>query len=542
MNIILSLQKNILHSLRSCIEKNINRILLLLIGLTILINAQSQADKRLVLADKYFAAGDYFTAAGLYEQFLNPDAKQKMPTGFPLNSKKNSQGKTGKQVNECDILYKQAESYRLSNYWLQASAGYKKCFEKDSVKFASALYWYAVCQRNITNYRTAEESITLFLNTYAAGNPYQQAAKQELETLQFIKSQSARPDTILYHIQKINAYEKEKGIFAPVAIKGNQFMITSTQADSVVKAGINPFHNRLFYTTLTDGNLQNTEPVNIDSIDASLNQGAASISANGNHLYFTQWKKEKGQTISAVYYSTKKENGWSEPVLLTSVNQQGYNSKQPFCTADGKYLFFASDRYGGYGNFDIWYAPLQTDGTAGEPVNAGAALNTTGNEQAPFYHSSSNTLVFSSDRTPGTGGYDLYTSKGWETEWKTPENMGHPVNSSRDDLYFFAPEKETLPNKAIFSSDRGSECCLETYAISKSSKRKMITGVIQDCRNNEPVDGANVIMKDASGKSITTTTGNDGTYHFELTSDVNQQQLFISKELYKEKTTGITVA
>ena len=541
MNIILSIQSNI-YFLQSCIAKTIGRGLLLLIGCITWGQVQSQTDKRLVLADQYFAAGDYFTAAGLYEQFLNPGSKQKAFTGFPLNSKKNRQGLTGSQVSKLDILYKQAESYRLANYWPQASAKYKECFEKDAAKYAAGLYWYAVCQRSIANYAVAKESINTFLTAYGAGNPYQQAAQQELQTLQFTKSQVARPDSILYNIEKINVSSGTgKGIFAPAAITANQFLITSTQADSVVNPGVNPFHNRLFYTTLADGIMQNYLPVNIEGVDATLNQGAASISANGNYLYFTQWKKEKGQAISSIYYSVKKENGWSNPFLLPTINQETYNSKQPFCSADGNYLFFASDKPGGSGQFDIWYAPLQPDGTTGEPVNAGAAINTAGNEQAPFYHHSSNTLIFSSDRTTGMGGYDLYTSKGWKTEWKTPENMGHPVNSSRDDLYFFASQKETLLNKAIVSSDRGSECCLETYVISKMPKKKMVAGIIRDCRNNEPLSDAEVVMKDAAGKTLRTTTGNDGKYKFELTSDVNQQELFVSKELYKEKTGGITV-
>ena len=539
---ILSLQKSNILSSQSFIAKSIvNRFLLLLIGCSLLLTAQSQTDNRLQLADQYFAAGDYFTAADLYEQFLNPPAKEKQPTGFPLNSKKGRMGQTGKQASKLDILYKQAESYRLANYWQQASARYKECFEKDSLRYAAGLYWYAACQRSMGSYAVAEESVKDYLTTYT-GNPYQQAAQRELETIQFIKSEVTRPDSVLYHIQKINtSFGTEKGIFSPIAVIGNKFLITSTQADSVIKTGINPFHNRLFYSTLAEGGMQNLEPVTIEGMDATLNQATGSISANGNYLYFTQWKKEKGQTISSIYFSTKKENGWSNPVLLPLVNQETYNSKQPFCSADGNYLFFASDRPGGSGQFDIWYATLQTDGSTAEPVNAGAIVNTTANEQAPFYHNNTNTLVFSSDRKPGMGGYDLFTSKGWQTDWKAPENMGHPVNSSRDDLYFFATEKETLLSNAIISSDRGSDCCLETYTISKMPKKKMITGIVRDCRNEEPVADAEVIVKDSKGKSYRMMTGVDGTYKFELVGDVNQQELFTSKDLYKEKTAGITV-
>ena len=162
------------------------------------------------------------------------------------------------------------------------------------------------------------------------------------------------------------------------------------------------------------------------------------------------------------------------PTLLPLVNLEGYNSKQPFCSADGKYLFFSSDRPGGFGQFDIWYAVIREGGTIAEPVNAGPSLNSAVNEQAPFYHNSSNTLVFSSDRMPGMGGFDLFSAKGKEMQWSAPENMGHPINSSRDDLYFFAAEKGSLLNKAIISSDRGSDCCLETYTVTKTAKEQNV--------------------------------------------------------------------
>ncbi len=543
MKTILSQQKNNIQSLQfSAVKVIAKRVMLLFIGCALLTQAQSQADKRLVLADQYFADGEYFTAAGLYGQFLNPVVKAKAPSNFPLNSKKNTEGRTGNGVSRLDIILKQADSYRLANYWPEASALYKECFEKDAAKYAAAIYWYAVCQRSLGNYTVAEESVNRFLNDYGAGNGYKQSADKEQKTLQFIKSQLARPDSVLYRVRKINAdFGGENGIFAPVATMANQYMITSTEADSVVATGINPYHNRLFYTTLAGSSFQNMQAVTIEALDAALNQGAANISANGKYLYLTQWKKENGRVLSSVYYSVKKENGWSQPILLSSINQTGYSSKQPFCTADSKYLFFASDRKGGSGNFDIWYAPLQSDGTTGTPINAGTVLNTEGNEQSPFYHSTNNTLVFSSDRMPGMGGYDLFTAKGWETQWQAPENLGYPVNSSRDDLYFFASENGGLLNNAIINSDRGAECCLAVYSVSKSPKKKMSTGAILDCRDNQPVAGAEVVMNDASGRTLKAITGEDGKYKFDITGEVMQGQLSITKEKYNDKTQDIAV-
>lgn len=536
MNIIQYLQKFIPAL---CYGKN--KILLLLAGFICFQQVQGQTDKNYVLAEQYFAAGEYLTAAGLYEQFLHPPVKKNTGGDFPLFANRHSGTSAAKTINKLDVLYKQAESYRLANYWPQASARYKECFEKDRLKYATALYWYATSQRSIGNYDEAEQSLNSFLNI-AGDDPLQPQAKKELETLQVIRQQLARPDSVLYSVQKISTqFSGEKGAYAPIIHTGDRLLLTSAVPDSVVKKDINPYHNRIFLSNLSEGSIQNIKPVEIEGLDISSHQGAASLSADGRYLYFTQWKKENGKNISAIYYSTKKGSGWSSPVLLPLVNQENFNSKQPFCTADGKYLFFASDRPGGSGEFDIWWAPLQTGGTTGEPVNAGSAMNTSADEQSPFYHASSHTLVFSSNRSAGMGGYDLYTAKGNEKNWEQPVNMGHPVNSSRDDLYFYAPSNGSLLSKAMISSDRGSDCCLELYAISKSPKQKKLKGHILDCRTNERITGAEVILKNANGDSIVASTAADGSYEFDITASMNDPQLLVRKTLYKESTEPLRV-
>ena len=206
--------------------------------------SSAQADKRLALADQYFAAGEYYTAAGLYGQFLSAAVTAKTPSDFVLNSKRNTEGRTGTYKNKTEILFKQAESYRLSNYWKEAAALYKESFQKDSVKYANALYWFAICQRSMGDYLAAEESISRFINEFSAGSPFQQAAMKEKEALKFIKAQLSRPDLSMYRLEKVSSFSgNEKGIFAPAGMS-SQLFITSTQADSI-GVGINPYHNRL---------------------------------------------------------------------------------------------------------------------------------------------------------------------------------------------------------------------------------------------------------------------------------------------------------
>ncbi len=136
MNTLQTIKKTKIKFLHYVVFKNTgNYFLLFILANIAIIQARAQADSRLLLADKYFSSGDYFTAAGLYEQFLHPPVKQKAPTGFPLNSKKNRTDVIGNNMSKYDILYKQAESYRMANYWQEAADRYKECFEADPEKY-----------------------------------------------------------------------------------------------------------------------------------------------------------------------------------------------------------------------------------------------------------------------------------------------------------------------------------------------------------------------------------------------------------------------
>jgi OmpA-OmpF porin, OOP family len=508
----------------------------LLIASAVFNLAPAQSVKNLTLADEYYASGEYLTAAGLYQQYLHPPVKKIASGNFPLNSKK-SAGALGHFHDKTDIVYKQAESYRLANYWSQALGLYQQCFQKDSSTFASALYWMAVCERSLGNYASAEEKLRLYLLN--AGE-YKAEAEKEKINIQFIKSQLVRPDSILYHVQKTEV-PGNGGSYAFTKGLDNHFLLTGTQADSVTQDGINPVHNRIFNSSFSNGKIENLTSFKIEGINTAFNQGTATLSADGNYIYFTQWSKENGKTVSSIYYATKKGNAWVRPSLVTTLNQQGHNSQQPFCSADGKYLFFASDRRGGIGKMDIWYAPIQGNGKTGVPVNAGLVVNTTGNELAPFYQASSSTLIFASDRTPGMGGYDLFQSTGSENNWQAAENMGSPVNSSRDDIYFFAAENEDILGNAFISSDRGSECCLGIYNISKSEKKKILTGVIRDCENNQPIAGAEIILQDTAGTVLHGTTNEEGQYSFNLPLRTGQGQVSVIKEGYNQQVIPVKI-
>lgn len=504
------------------------------------VNAQRKEPSPLKLADDSFTAGNYYTAAKLYDQFLNPPKPKKEVSDFPLNSKHNQTTVLTGTTSRVAILYKQADAYRMANYYNEAAALYKECIEKDPLSFAGAWYWLAVCYHRLDNFTEAENAIIKYKGT--GDTKYSDQAEDISNSISFIHNQMQRKDSILFRVMKLSsAIINEKGLFAPVAAGSDQYFFTSTYTDSLKVNGINPYHNRLYKTALNGSTLQPLELINIESAE-TINQVTGSLSPDRNTLYFTQWTNENGKLLSSLFNSTRNGDSWSKPASLSILNISSSNNKHPFISADGNTIFFASDRSGGYGQFDIWYAPVNDDGSIGNAVNAGSAVNTAADEGTPFYHSSSNTLVFSSNKTGGMGGYDLYEAHGSIADgWQVAENIGYPLNSSRDDRYFIAQENKSLLADVLFSSDRGSSCCLETYMLNKAPKQKTVTGIVRNKRSMLPIAGAELSWTEPDGTTKKVITGSDGIYHFEL-EGIPEKQLTITRPTYKELSTGITIA
>ncbi len=105
-----------------------------------------------------------------------------------------------------------------------------------------------------------------------------------------------------------NSYER--GGFALVPISGEQYLVTSTKTDSGIAKGTNPHNSHLFQAVLKDDSLLQLTPVALPAPDLA-NQGAASISPDGNRVYFTQWQKVNGNTVSFIYVITKANGSYT---------------------------------------------------------------------------------------------------------------------------------------------------------------------------------------------------------------------------------------
>ena len=169
-------------------------------------------------------------------------------------------------------------------------------------------------------------------------------------------------------------------------------------------------------------------PLNSDE-----NEGAASISPDGKYLYFAKCNAKDGFGSCDIYRTKREGNAWSEPENLgENVNSSAWDS-QPSIASDGRTLFFASNRDGGFGQSDIWYSYLKDDGTWTKAKNAGNTINTAGMEISPFIHPSNSVLYFASDSLIGMGGMDIYYSKIIDGKFQTPINIGYPINTDKNE-------------------------------------------------------------------------------------------------------------
>ena len=160
------------------------------------------------------------------------------------------------------------------------------------------------------------------------------------------------------------------------------------------------------------------------------NEGAQAISPDGKVLVFTGCGHPGGFGNCDLYISYLNNGTWTRPVNMgENINTRGWES-QPAFSPDGNTLFFSSERDLGYGRRDIWYSERSPSGKWKTPVNLGAPVNTTSSEGSPFMAADNETLYFMSDGHPGMGGMDLFmTRRQGKDVWSTPVNLGYPINT-----------------------------------------------------------------------------------------------------------------
>ena len=227
----------------------------------------------------------------------------------------------------------------------------------------------------------------------------------------------------------------------------------------------------------------------------------------------------KEQMMLILHISRFRNNVWSEPIMI-NINQPDSWDSAPAFSPDGRTLYFASNRKGGYGGTDIYSAQMDTRGRFSRVRNLGPEINTPGNENFPYVAEDAK-LYFSSDEHPGYGGLDLFVVK--RANGKTSiENLGQPVNSTGDDFAIFL----FRPDRGFFTSNReGGKGDDDIYTfINEDPNLKVVNYYLQgitytrDKENKlQILPNTKVSMLDEKGEVMQDfVTGNDGKFLFRV--------------------------
>ncbi len=281
------------------------------------------------------------------------------------------------------------------------------------------------------------------------------------------------------------------------------------------------------------------EPLNTFS-----NEGAQSISADGTMLFFTSCEYERGKSAHGksfgscdIFVSHKTGSRWSMPENLGAQVNTKYWESQPSFSADGKTLYFASNRPGGKGKIDIWKTELQENNTWVKPINLGDSINTKEHDQSPYIHYDNKTLYFASNGHLGMGNQDLFLSrKDSSGIFGKAKNLGYPINTYDEEVSLTI---NTKGNKAYFASSKESEfggLDLFTFELTDENKPNQVTyvqGTVYSAESGKKLAAKIKLINLSSDSTIAQSISDSETGKFLICIPAGEDYAFnVSKEGY----------
>ncbi|MBX2972981.1 MAG: PD40 domain-containing protein [Flavobacteriales bacterium] len=246
-----------------------------------------------------------------------------------------------------------------------------------------------------------------------------------------------------------------------------------------------------------------TNAVNVGGpLNTLVHDATVGLSPDGSSMiiYRTQQNLVSGDLYEARMHARK----WQQPELMTTRINSEHHEPSASIAPGGQEIYFTSDRPGGYGGRDIYRIRRLPNGEWSLPLNLGPTVNTPYDEDAPFMHSDGTTLFFSSNGHNTMGGYDIFRTTLTDYDmngWAVPENMGYPLNTVNDDIYFcLSADGRT----GYFSSERaeglGMQDIYQVIFPNSQLDHMVVHGVVADA-NEDPLK-ARIILMDATGEEI----------------------------------------
>lgn len=431
------------------------------------------------------------------------------------------------------VTFQIAECYRIMGDLKKAEQQYlrleKKNYQKDNPMILFHL-------GSIYNLRGEYDMALKYYNNYKKRVPEDTRVDMRIEGCQKSKIWTENPTRYeVENFKKFNSKQDEWAVRWGNPDKQNQLIFTSNREGSVGK-GTDQWTGIAFSdlyksdkpkskNTAWPGEWSPITPLDESEVlNSGVNEGEASANKKGSSIYLTKCPQDKKVVYGCyIYQSQKKGKSWGEPTLV-ELGPDSFNYVHPFIMPDELTIYFASNRPGGYGGYDI-YKATRTKKSAkfGNITNLGSNINTPGQEVFPSMRGD-NELYFSSDGHPGMGGLDIFVSELKDGQFQPAENMMVPINSCWDEIGMIFDETESLDPKSkspylakgYFSSNRpGGRGGDDIYYFLLRPLVYTLAGFVKDAVTLQYIDGAEVEIIGSDGTSYKTTTDVKGYYYFD---------------------------
>lgn len=476
-------------------------------------------------------------------------------------------------------LYTQADNFRVRGQYNEAISALTEAIQKDK-KFTEAYYRLGVVYMSMADYQRATNNFKYAL-TLTKDLRKQKMIWFDLGEVYMRSGQYKDAIDVLSGYVNTETQNKQRVAKAMSQIENARFALNNQAVNGATKPHplsdtVNRFplqyfpaltadQQELIFTRRRGHRLEDDEDLVICRKDASGkwlepqsvsamintpdNEGTCTISADGRKIIFTSCGDRGYSGNCDLFESTKTGEQWSKPVNLGPNVNSGDWESHPALSADGRTLYFVSDRRGGFGRNDIWYTTLAENGKWTKARNLGEPINTQYDERSPFIHVNGKTLYFASNGLVGYGGYDIFYSEKSGNTWSKPVNMGGPVNNHEDQYSLFITadgkkgyysHEENLPNgteKSVLMEIQIPENQIIKF------RSNYVKGVISDAKTGEKLK-ARIELFDINKNEIVSLVDSDsisGQYLMVLTQG-SEYGLYVNKVGYLFKSLNFNYA
>lgn len=371
-----------------------------------------------------------------------------------------------------DLLLMRASVRDYRRDTLGALADYTRAVALAPDYEPAAWYYLALNEQALGRYAAAAEHFDAFLQRAPADHRRRPEAERRRAAARYAAELVANPVPYRPEALPPTINTEEMEYFPTLSID---------RATLVFTRRVNGFRgdeNLFFSVRDSAGTWLPAEP--LPGINTANNEAAQTLSADRRTLVFVGCNRPDGYGNCDLYLSDYRNGAWSRPTNLGPPVNTPYWDSHPSLSANGRWLFFSSNRPGGQGEADIWVSSRRNDGSWTAPVNLGSVVNTPLEDRFPFFHPDGKTLYFSSEGHPGMGGLDIFrTELDSAGIWQPPQNLGYPINNSGDDTGFYV---EADGRRGFFAaSERAnpkSDTDIYTFELPPSARPNPVTYVL----------------------------------------------------------------